>query len=137
MKRKFLFHRTSAQAGLTLRIIAIRARITDTQRNTAARLAGNAHGSLMTATLVLNPGVCMTDIASEYGQRTCLECGTKFVPAYPAQVTCSVSCRKELARKMDRKAESAKRKRIKERVRRLEQENAMLRERLKLCGVSL
>ena len=58
-------------------------------------------------------------------------------PSYPAQVTCSVACRKERARKMDRKAEYAKRKRLKELVRSLEKENAMLRERLKLCGVSL
>ena len=91
----------------------------------------------MTATLVLNLGVCMTDTASEYGQRTCLECGAEFAPAYSSQVTCSVSCRKERARKMDRKAEYARRKRLKERVRSLEKENAMLRERLKLCGVSL
>ena len=79
----------------------------------------------------------MTDTASDYGQRTCLECGVEFAPAYPSQVTCCVACRKERARKMDRKAEYAKRKREKERLRSLEKENAMLRERLKLCGVSL
>ena len=82
-------------------------------------------------------GEYMTDTASKYGQRTCLECGAEFAPSYPAQVTCSVACRKERVRKMDRKAEYARRKRLKERVRSLEKENAMLRERLKLCGVSL
>ena len=70
---------------------------------------------------------------AEYGKRTCLECGAACMPAYPAQVTCSVTCRKAC----EGQRHAAKRQRLKKRGRSLERENARLRERLKLCGVSL